>query len=394
MARNVAVIGVGNTTYTSAKKETRESSEVGAVCIKSGLDFVGDNLSLSDIDAVYFASVDAFEGVQRPERMMDCFGSAFNIPVYFVNTGGTAGGSAVKEAYHAVAAGVYDIVIVYGSSTTSATVEGQQILNSASPALIEKPIGAGAIHMGGYYLTRYMQEYGISEEDYAIVAAKSHRHSVNNPYAHIRRGYTVKEILDSPMVCSPIRLYEVCPVSAGATCLIMACEGKAEELSDTPVWIRDIGSNTDTYLVGYKNFLGFQMLKSLAERIYKRLGIKNPLEEIDYAELFNPFAGFEYLEYEALGFCKEGEAPRLVHEGVTDLGGKLPVNLSGGTLCTNSGISASISRHAETCLQLMGKIEGGRQVKDPKVGLSHAWGGNMGQFHTLTVFSREKERGL
>lgn len=391
MARNVAVIGLGNTTFTSAKRETRERSDLGAACIRSALDFVGNNLSLSDIDAIYFASVDAFEGVQRPERSMDCFGQAFNIPVYCTNTGGTAGGSAVKEAYHAVAAGIYDIVIVYGSSTTSATVEAQQILNSASPALIEKPIGAGALHMGAYYLTRYMLDYGISEEDYAIVAAKSHKHSVNNPYAHIRKGYTVEEILASPMICSPIRLYEVCPVSAGATSIIIACEERAEELSDTPVWIRAIESSTDTYLVGYKNYAGFPMLKSLSERVYKRVGIRNPLDEIDYAEVFNPFAGFEYLEYEALGFCKEGKAPRLARDGVTDLGGKLPVNLSGGTLCTNSGISASVNRHADTCLQLMGKTQGGRQVKDPRVGLSHAWGGNMGQYHTLAVFSVEKK---
>jgi acetyl-CoA C-acetyltransferase len=388
MTRKVAVIGVGSTTYTSTKRETRERSEIGADCIRSALDFVGNGISMSDIDAVYFASVDAFEGVQRPERSMDCFGQPFNIPVYTTQTGGTAGGSAIKAAHQAITGGIYDIVIAYGSCTTAATVEAQQILNSASPALIEKPLGAGAIHMGAYYLTRYLQEYKINEEDFSLVAAKSHKHAKNNPYAHIRAGYTVEEILASPMICSPIRLYEVCPVSSGATCLILASEEKAKELSKNPVWLKAIGSITDTYLVGYKNYLGFPMLKVLAKKIYEKVGITAPLEQIDYAELFNPFAGFEYLEYEALGFCKEGEAPRLVREGITDLGGKLPVNLSGGTLCTNAGISASVSRHAETCLQIMGKIEGERQVKDVNIGISHAWGGNMGQYHTLAVFSR------
>ena len=130
------------------------------------------------------------------------------------------------------------------------------------------------------------------------------------------------------------------------------------------------------------------MLEVLAKKVYEMAGINDPLEEIDYADLFNPFGSFELLEYEALGFCGPGEAPGLVREGVTDLGGKLPVNLSGGTLCTNSGVAASVTRHAEACLQLMGKVEGERQVKDAEVGLAHSWGGNMGQFHTLAVFSR------
>lgn len=388
MARKVAVIGVGNTTYTSGKRETREKAELGMACVKSALEFIGQGFSLQDIDAFCFSSVDAFEGVQRPERGMDCFGQSFKKPLFSVNTGGTAGGSAFKHAYRSVAGGIYDIALVYGSSTTGATVEAQQILNSASPPLIEKPCGAGAIHMGAYYLTRYMSDNNISAEDYAMVAAKSHKHAVNNPYAHVRKGFTKEEILESPMVVAPIHLYEICPVSSGAACLVMACEEKAKELCETPVWIKAVGSITNSYLVGYRYFDGWPMLKILAGNIYEKAGIKDPLAEIDYAELFNPFAGFEYLGYEALGFCGKGEGPRLVREGVTDLGGDLPVNLSGSTLCTNSGISASLTRHSETCLQLMGRIEGGRQVKNARVGLAHSWGGNMGQFHTLAVLSR------
>ena len=388
MGRKVAVIGVGNTTYTSAKRETRERSEVGRACVAAALEFVGRGLSIADIEALYISSVDAFEGVQRPDRSVDCYGQGLNKASFFVNTGGTAGGSCFKEAYHGIASGLYDIVIAYGSSTTSATVEAQQVLNSASVPLLEKPFGAGAIHMGAYFCMRYMQDNGITADDFAAVAAKSHKHAQNNPYAHIRKGYTKEEILASPMVCSPIHLYEICPVSAGASCVIMASEEKAKELSDTPVWINAVGSISNTFLVGYRSFKGFDKLALLAKKIFARAGITNPLEELDYAELFNPFAGFEYLAYEALGFCEKGKAPSLVREGITDAGGKLPVNLSGSTLCTNSGIAASLSRHSETCLQLMGKIEGGRQLPNPRVGLAHSWGGNMGQFHTLCVLSR------
>ncbi len=389
MPRKVAVIGVGNTTYTSVKKENRERSEIAGACIRSALDFVGRGLSLSDIEAVYYSTVDGFEGVQRPERSMDCFGQSAGTAVFTVNTGGTAGGSAIKDAYHIVAGGLYDIVLVYGCCTLLAAVDVQQILNTASPPLIEKPFGIGAVHLGGFYLSRYQSEYGTTAEDFALVAAKSHKHAVNNQYAHVRRGYTVEQILDSPVICHPIRLREICPVSSGSCCLILASEEKARELSDTPVWIKAMSCISDTYLVGYRDFLGFPMLKKLAQKVYQEAGITKPLEEIDYAEVFNPFAGFEYLQYDALDLCKEGEGPKLVREGVTDLGGKLPVNLSGGTLCTNSGVAASVTRHAETCLQLMGRVEEERQVKDARVGLAHSWGGPMGQFNTLAIFERD-----
>ncbi len=254
MARRVAVIGVGNTPYTSVKKEVRERSEIGLACIKSGLDFVGNGLTLSDIDAMYFTTVDAFEGFQRPERSMDCLGQSLNIPTYLINTGGTSGGSTVKDAYRAVAAGLYDIVIVYGSSSLIAAVNAQQILNSASPPLIEKASGIGAIHIAAYYLNPYMEEYGITPEDFAMVCAKSHKHAANNPYAHRRKGYTVEQILESPMIIAPVHLHEVCPVSSGACCMIIASEEKAKELSDTPVWFKAMRTTTSSFTTAYTDF--------------------------------------------------------------------------------------------------------------------------------------------
>ncbi|WP_374972356.1 thiolase family protein [Spongiibacter marinus] len=389
MTRKVGVIGVGNTPYTSAKRETRERSEIGRACIKDAIDFVGNGLTLADIDAVYYTTVDGFEGTQRPDRTMDCLVRGSNAPVYFVNTGGTSGGSTIKDAYRAVASGLYDIVVVYGAGSLIATKEAQQILNSASPPMIESESGIGAMHIGGFYLNKYRMDYGITDEDFAAVSAKSHKHAKNNPNAHIRKGYTVEEILASPVIVSPIRLLETCPVSSGACSMILCSEEKARELSETPVWIKAASSISNSFTTAYRDFSGFGQLEVLAQRVYEKAGIKNPLEEIDYAELFNPFGGFELLEYEALGLCGKGEAPRLVHEGVTDLGGKLPVNLSGSTLCTNSGVAASLTRQAETCLQLMGRVEGGRQVENARLGLAHSWGGNMGQFDTLTIYERD-----
>jgi acetyl-CoA C-acetyltransferase len=385
MERKSAIIGVGMTKFTSCRRETRSRAELAFAAVKAALDDAG--LEMKDIDASVYTSVDGFEATVRPARTLEALGQGLNIPLVDVNTGGSAGGSGIKEAVHLIEAGIHDIVLVYGSPTFNSVVDNQQVLNTASPPIFEKPFGIGAVHMGAVYLSRYMRDHDLPERSWADVAAKNHRAAARNPYAHLRQECTSDEVLASPMITSPIRLLECCPTSSGACAMIFASEDRAKRLCDTPVWVRAIGSVADTFLSGFKTYRGFDKLEILAQRIYKVAGIGNPLKDFDVAELFNPFSGFELLEYEACGFCKEGEARRLLDDGVTDVGGELPVNMSGGVVCTNSGISASVIRHAEVALQLMGKAEG-RQVKSPSVGLAHSWGGNLGQFHTLAVLTR------
>jgi acetyl-CoA C-acetyltransferase len=381
----VAIISVGNTEYTSLRREIRSKAELAFAAIKEALDEV--RICMEDIDACVFTSVDGFEGNVRPARVLESFGQAHNVPLIDVNTGGSAGGSGVKEAVHLISAGIYELVLVYGSPTFNEVVDNQQVLNTASPPIFEKPFGLGAAHMGSLYGARYMREYNFTARDLAQVAAKNHKAAVSNPFAHIRAGYTTEEVLNSPMVAWPLHLYEICPVSSGAVAMIFASEGKAKELSDTPVWIEAMSSIADTFLSGYKDYKDFANLKILAQRIYEEVGIRNPREELDVIEIFNPFAPFELLAYEALGLCGEGQGVNLMKEGATEIDGDIPCNPSGGVLCTNSGISASVTRHAEVALQLMGKAEG-RQVKSPERGLAHSWGGNDGQFHTVAILSR------
>lgn len=384
MKGKVAIISVGNTEYTSLRREKRSKAELAFAAIKSALDSV--RLSIEDIDASVFTSVDGFEGNVRPCRVLEAFGQAHNIPLIDVNTGGSAGGSGVKEAVHLVSAGIYDLVLVYGSPTFNEVVDNQQVLNTASPPIFEKPFGLGAAHMGALYGARYMREYNVKAEDFALVASKNHKAAVNNPYAHLRAGYTTEEVINSPMVAWPLHLYEICPVSSGAVAMIFASEHRANELCDTPVWVKAMSSIADTFLSGYKVYKDFEKLKILSNRIYAEVGIKNPREELDVVEIFNPFGPFELLAYEALGLCQEGEGVKLLREGATELDGDIPCNPSGGVLTTNSGIAASVTRHAEVALQLMGKAEG-RQVKSPEIGLAHSWGGNDGQFHTVAILS-------
>lgn len=386
MKNKVAIIGVGNTIYTSLRRETRSKAELAFDAISRALEMV--NITIRDIDATVFTSVDGFEGNVRPCRTLEAFGQAHNIPLIDVNTGGTAGSSGIKEAVHLISAGIHELVLVYGSPTFAEVVDNQQVLNTAAPPIFEKPFGVGAAHMGALYPARYMREHNFTAEDFALVAAKNHKDGANNPFGHLKKGFTQEEVLASPMVAWPLHLYEMCPVSSGSVAVIFASEGKARELSDTPVWIKAISSIADTFLTGYKSYKELAQLKIVAQRVYEMAGIKNPREEIQVAELFNAYAPLELMQCEALDFCGTGEGVKILRDGVTSMGGDLPINPSGSVLTTNSGISASVSRHAEVALQIMGQAEGRQVEPTPEVGLAHSLGGNMMQFETVAILSR------
>lgn len=387
MSVQTNVVGVGYSepeTFTDHRESKVAKETTSFQAVSSALEHAG--IELNDLDATVFTSVDGFEGTNRIERTLESFGQTNNIPLLSVNTGGTGGGSAVKTAYELVSSGMYDLVLVYGSATWDSAVDAQQILNTAAPPLYEKPFIAAA-HMGAFYGTGYMEKHGATEEDFARAAAKNYQAAANNPYAHRREPHTVEDVLDSPMVVSPLRLLGTCPVSGGAAAMVLASKETADELTDTSVEIEEIDTISNTFLTGYRDYEGFPMLEKLSGRVYEKTGIDDPLSEFDIAELFNPYIPFEPIEYDALGFCDPGEGPRLLREGTTDVGGELPVNPSGGTLCTNPGIAASVTRHCEATIQLLG--EGGdRQVDDsPERALAHSWGGNDGQFHSLAVLS-------
>lgn len=385
MTRKVAIIGVGYSKFVPAHKETREESQIVFGAVKRALDMAG--IPISDVEATVYSSGDAFAGCNRIYRTIDAFGQAFGRPAVENFTGGSAGISTIKIGYQYIASGMYDIVLIYGGNDFGAAVDGQQILNTASPPLFEKSFGVGAIHMATLHATSYMMRYGATESDLAIAAAKCYEAGSKNPYAQIRKGYSVEDILASDMTVWPLRLREICPMSSGGTALILASEEKAKELGQTPVWIKAIGGIGDTWLSGYREYGQFDNLKILAKKVYEKAGITNPREQIDVAELFNVFPSHEIMGYEAFGFCKEGKGIELLRSGATSIGGDIPVNMSGGLLCANAGVASQLARPAEVALQLMGKSEG-IQVDSPEIGLAHNTGGNLWQYHSAIILNR------
>jgi acetyl-CoA C-acetyltransferase len=349
------------------------------------------NLKAKDIDAVVYGSMDPFDGVFAPERwnVDACVGAGFrNMPFLKITTGGTTGGSVALGGYYHVTSGMFDVVLVVASQRVGETLEAQLVLNTAIDPIYERWMGGGAIMVGANQAASHFHFYGTTEEDLAMVAAKNYANALNNPYAHLQRHLTVEDALKMRMISWPLRLSDCCPSSDGACAIILACEKRARKITNTPVWIRGAGQITDNYYVGDRPwFQDWDALSILARHVYKQAKIDNPLEELDVAELYNAFTIQEIIECEALGFCEPGKGTELLRKGVTSMEGKLPVNPSGGTLCTNPIGATGLIRIGEAALQVMGKADK-RQVANVKTALAHVWGAAIG-FHVLMILDKE-----
>jgi acetyl-CoA acetyltransferase len=234
------------------------------------------------------------------------------------------------------------------------------------------------------YAMRRMQNYGTTVMDLAKVKIKNSRHGLHNPNARFRKEYTAEEILNSPMVASPLRLLELCATSDGAAAIILASMEYARKVTTDPVKIAAISTASPVYPDSIINVpqlstdstysgapeMSFQ--KSVAFKAYEAAGI-GP-EDLDLAEVYDLSSAYELDWYENIGLCKPGEAERLLNDGDTTIGGRIPVNPSGGLSCFGEAVPAqAIAQVCELVWQLRGTA-GARQIEGAKVGVTVNFG--------------------
>jgi benzoylsuccinyl-CoA thiolase BbsB subunit len=220
---------------------------------------------------------------------------------------------------------------------------------------------------------RMMEQNGATVEDFANISVKNHYHGCLNPIAQYQKEVTIEEVLNSRMICDPITLMQCCPNTDGAAAVVLCSMKVARKFTTNPVKI--VGSSL---LSGYYRFQQEDITYSpvgaqAASSAYEMAGC-GP-EDVDVVELHDAFAPEEIMRYEELSLCKRHEGIQLLRSGETKLGGRVPVNPSGGLLSLGHPLSASGVRViAEIALQLRGKA-GKRQVPGAKVGLAHMAGG-------------------
>ncbi len=369
--KRVAIVAAGQT-YHLSKREDATQPEMVFEAVSRALESY--DISPKIIEAGIFSSMSLFSG--RTFTDLWCGGSATILPKPCLHptTAGTSGTTAVITGFYQVASGFFDVVVVVGVEKHS---EGHTQTGMAlTDPLWDRPVAGGALNNFALSISQYVKTRGVTERQAAKVAVKARRNACNNPYAHLKMpDITEEEVLSSKMLAYPIRMLDMCPQSDGACAVVIASEDVAEKLCPRPAWFLAVATAHDKpYLGDHGDRLStMRTLRTAAKKAYAQAGITEPLKQFDVAEIYEPVSYAELAWYEALGFCKDGEAGRLIEDGITCMNGELPVNPSGGVLSTNPVGASGVIRCAEASLQIH-KNAGKRQIPDVKKALVTGYG--------------------
>lgn len=381
----VAVLGVGLTKFGELWETsfTELFVEAGAKAIENA------NIDGKDIDAIFVGNMSGgrFIDQEHISSLIADYAGLTPIPSTRVEAACASGGLAIRHAIMGIESGFYDIVVVGGveKMTDVLTERTTQILATAAEQEWEANLGMTFPGLYAMMARRHMHEYGTTREQLALVSVKNHRNAVNNPYAQFRFEITVEDVLNSTVVAEPLRLLDCSPITDGAACLVLASEKKAKEFVDNPVYIIGSGQASSTIsLHGRENIAIMDATINAAKEAYKRAGIE--AKQIEVAEVHDCFTIAEILAIEGLGFVKIGEGGKATEEGLTEIGGKIPVNTSGGLKAKGHPVGATgVAQAVEITLQLRGEAEK-RQV-NADIGLTHNVGGSGGTA-VVHIFSK------
>jgi acetyl-CoA C-acetyltransferase len=232
---------------------------------------------------------------------------------------------------------------------------------------------------------KHMKAYGTTEEQMAQVAVKSHRNSTTNTFAQFQNAVTFDEVMQARPIVPPLKLFDCCPVTDGAAAVVLASEERAKDFTKDPVYILGIGqASTHKNSANMPGYAEWKHVKLASTKAYERAGIKP--EDVDVAEVHDCFTISEIIEYEDLGFCKKGEGGGFIENGLSDFGGEVVVNPSGGLLSCGHPFGATGERQAsELFHQLRG--DAFNQVEGATIALQHTMSGFCSD-SSITIYGR------
>jgi len=378
----VAIVGMGCTRFGELWDKSAED-----LIVEAFLEAIEDaGIEKKDIDAAWF-------GTHMPEISTGYGATNLSmtlklpfIPATRVENFCATGSEALRAACYAVAAGACEMGLALGVEKLKDTgyaglPETAGIVAGGTQARFTAP---NVTAPGCYAMmaTSYFAKYGLTPQDgkttLAKISAKSHHNGALNPKAHLRKELTIDEILKAPIVAWPLGLFDCCGISDGAAAAIVTRADIAKKFRNDPVYVKSlqIGASSGEELM-YTDWDGAHVETTYrtALRAYKEANIKAPREELSLMEVHDCFSITELTVYEDLQISRRGGAKEDVDSGFFDLKGQIPCQPDGGLKCFGHPIGASGLRMMyEVYKQLQGKA-GTRQIRDPKVGLTHNMGG-------------------
>ncbi|MCH8919486.1 MAG: thiolase family protein [Chloroflexi bacterium] len=318
------------------------------------------------------------------QRVMKEIG-ATGVPVVNVANACATGSTAFREAYLAIASGMYDVALAIGSEQM-----GKMGLLGAGGGnrdySTEGVMGTGLMPgVFGQAGVEHMRKYGTKMEHFAKISVKNHKHSVHNPYAQYQKETPLEDVMNARMIAWPNTLLMCCPTGDGAAAAVLMSAEKARQYTTNPVWVAASALTSDPWQERNPTMFDVNTVtRNAAKQAYDQAGI-GP-EDLTQVELHDCFATAELIHYENLGLCGDGEAGEFIDRGDPWVGGRIPVNASGGLLSKGHPLGATgVANIVEIMWHLRGQA-GERQVENSKVGLAHVIG--LGSACTIHIIKK------
>ncbi|NWF55666.1 MAG: thiolase family protein [Syntrophaceae bacterium] len=386
--RNVAIVGIGQTRHSSHREDVNQPEMIHEA-VKLALKDAG--ISIAEVDVVVHGNMELFEMVHQPDLWHVLGTGAYGKDAFRVTTGGTTGTTIAAVGDNLVASGMYDVALIVGFEKLQEGHTTGGITNMADP-LWSRNLQTGALT--GTTASKMIKEFGEERAKRASMMMRiiMDKHAALNPNAHRSFGLDFDQMdslmANSPKLVGDLQLIHMCSQSDGACALILACEEKARKMTDKPVWVRD---HITVHREESFNVFGQEPVEMThhfaARELFERNGIRNPLEYFDVFEMYDPSSwwGLDWLrEF----FLLQGdEHLKLVEDKEIMIGGKIPMNPSGGVIASNPIGATALIRVAEAALQVRGDA-GPHQIPKP---VKHALASGFGGTIWTVLFILEKE---
>lgn len=382
--QKVAIAGVGQSVFS--RKCGMSISELCFEAFREAMSEV--KITPKDIGASIICSAPEYDKQRTPAGLISEYLGLTPAPTFYLETICSSSSAGLRMGWSMIQAGLHKIVAVVGFQKMSElnSRDAAERMTRGSDVMWEAPFGLTMPAGYAMHAQAHMAKYGTTAEQLGRIRVKSSRYGAKNPKAYYRKELSLEEILASEMVSSPLKKFDCCANADGSSCIILASEDIAGEITGIPIWIIGLGAATDTMTMSRReSFTSLRCAREAAKQAYRMAGV-GP-QDIDVAEVHDCFTIAEILAYEDLGFAEPGKGPALIEAGETYLDGKIPVNVDGGLLSKGHPVGATGGSQLRTIVrQLRGQaVEA--QVKDAEIGLVHNVGG-IGLYGFVTILKR------
>lgn len=387
---DVAVVGAGQTRYGNHPLGLKG---MWAEAASDAFTSIDNDFEPAMIDEAFIGSI-AFGGSQlgNTAALLTEHSGMDGVAVRRVENACASSGFAFRDAWMAIKSGQADIVVAGGiEKMNDLTPERKRYWLGVSGDTEWERL-AGLTFPGTYALMarRYFHEFESTHDDLVHVSVKNHHHGSLNPMAHIQKAVTFEKASSGFMVADPLTLYDCCPTSDGASCIVLAADHVAKKLTDTPVWVKGSGAASDRLALHDRpSITQLQATQVAGKRALGMAGIG--AADVDLAEVHDCFTIAEVFATEDLGFAKRGDGGKFAREGLGRLNqGATTINASGGLKSKGHPLgSTGTGQVVEVFKQLRSEVASPRQVRDAEVGLTHNVGGS-GATCAVHVFGRDQ----